>query len=117
MVESQKFLAQKVLVLFLSSQLLFVHCTSTSGKTTLALHIIAEAQKVGKKCTFIDAEHALNPAWAQKLGVNIDRLLISQPDSGEQALEIADTLIRYDTRINSKLLINTIPTKEIHGWM
>jgi recombination protein RecA len=65
-----------------------------SGKTTLALHAIAEAQKRGGVCAFIDAEHALDPVYARKLGVNIDDLLISQPDAGEQALEIADTLVR-----------------------
>jgi recombination protein RecA len=66
----------------------------SSGKTTLALHVIAEAQKNGGICAFIDAEHALDPIYARKLGVKIDELLISQPDTGEQALEIADTLVR-----------------------
>jgi len=66
----------------------------SSGKTTLTLHIVAEAQKKGGTCAFIDAEHALDPIYAGKLGVNIDDLLISQPDTGEQALEIADTLVR-----------------------
>ena len=66
----------------------------SSGKTTLALHTVAEAQKRGGICAFIDAEHALDPIYAQKLGVDIDELLISQPDTGEQALEIADTLVR-----------------------
>src|SRR5947207_1936848 len=66
----------------------------SSGKTTLALHCIAEAQKKGGICAFIDAEHALDPVYARKLGVNVDDLLISQPDAGEQALEIADTLVR-----------------------
>src|ERR1700749_3191368 len=66
----------------------------SSGKTTLALHCVAEAQKKGGICAFIDAEHALDPVYARKLGVNIDELLISQPDHGEQALEIADTLVR-----------------------
>jgi len=65
-----------------------------SGKTTLALHILAEAQKLGGNCVFIDAEHALDPNYAKKLGVNIEELLISQPDSGEQALEICETLVR-----------------------
>src|ERR1700735_5483457 len=64
----------------------------SSGKTTLTLHIVAEAQKAGGNCAFIDAEHALDPIYAKKLGVNIDELLLSQPDTGEQALEIADTL-------------------------
>jgi recombination protein RecA len=66
----------------------------SSGKTTLTLHIVAEAQKKGGTCAFIDAEHALDPIYAAKLGVKIDDLLISQPDTGEQALEIADTLVR-----------------------
>jgi recombination protein RecA len=66
----------------------------SSGKTTLTLHIIAEAQKKGGTCAFIDAEHALDPVYAKKLGVNIDDLIISQPDTGEQALEITDTLVR-----------------------
>ncbi|MFD2183584.1 recombinase RecA [Rhodoplanes azumiensis] len=66
----------------------------SSGKTTLALHTVAEAQKKGGICAFVDAEHALDPVYARKLGVNLDDLLISQPDAGEQALEIADTLVR-----------------------
>ncbi|WP_310196932.1 recombinase RecA [Ancylobacter sp. 3268] len=66
----------------------------SSGKTTLALHTIAEAQKKGGVCAFVDAEHALDPIYARKLGVDLDNLLISQPDAGEQALEIADTLVR-----------------------
>jgi len=71
-----------------------VYGPESSGKTTLTLHAVAEAQKKGGTCAFIDAEHALDPAYAKKLGVNIDELLISQPDTGEQALEIADTLVR-----------------------
>jgi len=66
----------------------------SSGKTTLTLHVVAEAQKKGGTCAFVDAEHALDPVYARKLGVNVDELLISQPDTGEQALEIADTLVR-----------------------
>ena len=66
----------------------------SSGKTTLALHVIAEAQKRGGICAFVDAEHALDPVYARRLGVDVDELLISQPDTGEQALEIADTLVR-----------------------
>ena len=66
----------------------------SSGKTTLTLHAVAEAQKSGGTCAFVDAEHALDPEYAQKLGVNIDELVISQPDTGEQALEITDTLVR-----------------------
>jgi recombination protein RecA len=71
-----------------------IYGPESSGKTTLALHAIAEAQKRGGTCAFIDAEHALDPSYARKLGVDVDNLLISQPDAGEQALEIADTLIR-----------------------
>ena len=71
-----------------------IYGPESSGKTTMALHAIAEAQKKGGTCAFIDAEHALDPGYARKLGVDIDSLLISQPDAGEQALEIADTLVR-----------------------
>ncbi len=71
-----------------------VYGPESSGKTTLALHIVAEAQKRGGTCAFIDAEHALDPIYARKLGVDVDGLLISQPDTGEQGLEIADTLVR-----------------------
>src|SRR5678815_1822099 len=66
----------------------------SSGKTTLTLHVIAEAQRLGGTAAFIDAEHALDPIYAKRLGVNTDELLISQPDTGEQALEIAETLVR-----------------------
>jgi recombination protein RecA len=71
-----------------------VYGPESSGKTTLALQTIAEAQKKGGVCGFIDAEHALDPVYARKLGVNLDDLLVAQPDNGEQALEIADTLVR-----------------------
>jgi recombination protein RecA len=71
-----------------------IYGPESSGKTTLALHCVAEAQKRGGICAFVDAEHALDPVYARKLGVNIDDLLISQPDTGEQGLEIADTLVR-----------------------
>jgi recombination protein RecA len=71
-----------------------IYGPESSGKTTLALHTIAEAQKKGGVCAFVDAEHALDPIYARKLGVNLDDLLISQPDTGEQALEICDTLVR-----------------------
>ena len=71
-----------------------IYGAESSGKTTLALHVIAEAQKEGGIAAFIDAEHALDPVYAKALGVNIDELLISQPDTGEQALEIADMLVR-----------------------
>jgi recombination protein RecA len=66
----------------------------SSGKTTLVYHVIAEAQRRGGICAFIDAEHAMDPQYARRIGVNIDELLVSQPDNGEQALEIADTLVR-----------------------
>ena len=71
-----------------------VYGPESSGKTTLTLQVIAQAQKEGKTCAFVDAEHALDPVYAQKLGVNIDELLVSQPDTGEQALEICDMLVR-----------------------
>ena len=71
-----------------------VYGPESSGKTTLALHIMAEAQKAGGTCAIVDAEHALDPGYAKKLGCNVDELLISQPDAGEQALEITDTLVR-----------------------
>jgi len=71
-----------------------IYGPESSGKTTLALHVIAESQKTGGTCAFVDAEHALDPVYARKLGVNLDDLLISQPDTGEQALEITDTLVR-----------------------
>ena len=71
-----------------------IYGPESSGKTTVALHIIAEAQKMGGVAAFIDAEHALDPVYAQNLGVDIDNLLVSQPDNGEQALDICDTLVR-----------------------
>ena len=71
-----------------------IYGPESSGKTTLATHIVAESQKQGGNCAFIDAEHALDPAYAKKLGVNLEELLISQPDTGEQGLEIADSLIK-----------------------
>ncbi len=71
-----------------------IYGPESSGKTTLALHVVAEAQKSSGTCAFVDAEHALDPSYARKLGVNLEELLISQPDTGEQALEIADTLVR-----------------------
>jgi recombination protein RecA len=71
-----------------------IYGPESSGKTTLALHVVAEAQKAGGTCAFVDAEHALDPAYAKKIGVDIENLVISQPDSGEQALEISDTLVR-----------------------
>ena len=71
-----------------------IYGPESSGKTTLALHCVAEAQKDGGVAAFVDAEHALDPSYAAKLGVDLDDLLVSQPDTGEQALEIADTLVR-----------------------
>src|SRR5689334_7295198 len=71
-----------------------IYGPESSGKTTLTLHVIAEAQKKGGVCAFIDAEHALDTIYARKLGINLEDLLISQPDTGEQALEITDTLVR-----------------------
>ncbi len=91
----------------------------SSGKTTLALHCLAEAQKKGGICAFIDAEHALDPIYARKLGVNVDDLLISQPDAGEQALEIADTLVRSGAV--DVLVIDSVaalvPRAELEGEM
>ncbi len=72
-----------------------IYGPESSGKTTLALSVIAQAQKKGGTCAFIDAEHALDPGYAKKIGVDIENLLISQPDAGEQALEIADTLVQF----------------------
>ena len=71
-----------------------IYGPESSGKTTLALHVVAEAQKTGGEAAFIDAEHALDPIYAKKLGVDIDNLIVSQPDTGEQALEITESLIR-----------------------
>src|SRR5579885_1583026 len=71
-----------------------IYGPESSGKTTLALHVVAEAQKKGGIAAYVDAEHALDPVYAKKLGVDIDEMLISQPDTGEQALEITDTLVR-----------------------
>src|SRR5690554_4429194 len=91
----------------------------SSGKTTLALHVIAEAQKAGGICAFVDAEHALDPIYARKLGVNVDDLLISQPDAGEQALEITDTLVRsgaIDVLVIDSVAALT-PRAELEGEM
>src|SRR3546814_10128933 len=96
-----------------------IYGPESSGKTTLALHVLAEAQKQGGTCAFIDAEHALDPSYARKLGVNIDELLISQPDAGEQALEIADTLVRSGAI--DVLVIDSVaalvPRAELEGEM
>ena len=96
-----------------------VYGPESSGKTTLTLQVIAEAQKEGKTCAFIDAEHALDPVYAQKLGVNIDDLFVSQPDTGEQALEICDMLVRssaVDVVIIDSVAALT-PKAEIEGDM
>jgi recombination protein RecA len=96
-----------------------IYGPESSGKTTLTLHVIAEAQKSGGVCAFIDAEHALDPIYARKLGVNLDDLLISQPDTGEQALEITDTLVRSGSI--DVLVIDSVaaltPRAEIDGEM
>ena len=96
-----------------------IYGPESSGKTTLALHAIAEAQKRGGVCAFIDAEHALDPTYARKLGVDVDNLLISQPDTGEQGLEIADTLVRSGSI--DVLVVDSVaalvPRAELEGEM
>jgi recombination protein RecA len=96
-----------------------IYGPESSGKTTLALHVIAEAQRLGGTCAFVDAEHALDPSYARKLGVDVDELLISQPDAGEQALEIADTLVRSGAI--DVLVIDSVaalvPRAELEGEM
>ena len=96
-----------------------IYGPESSGKTTLALHVIAEEQKKGGVCAFVDAEHALDPQYARKLGVNIDELLISQPDAGEQALEITDTLVRSGAV--SVIVVDSVaaltPRAELEGDM
>ena len=101
------------------SRIVEIYGPESSGKTTLALQVIAEAQKNGGTCAFIDAEHALDPSYAKKLGVNTTDLLISQPDTGEQALEITDTLIKSGSI--SVLVIDSVaaltPKAELEGEM
>lgn len=96
-----------------------IYGPESSGKTTLSLHVVAESQKKGGSCAFIDAEHALDPIYARKLGVNTDDLIISQPDTGEQALEIADTLVRSGAI--DVLVIDSVaalvPKAELEGEM
>jgi recombination protein RecA len=96
-----------------------IYGPESSGKTTLALQVIAEAQKAGGTCAIVDAEHALDPSYAKKLGVNLDELLISQPDAGEQALEIADTLVRSGAL--DVLVVDSVaalvPRAELEGEM
>jgi recombination protein RecA len=96
-----------------------IYGPESSGKTTLALHVVAEAQRQGGSCAFIDAEHALDPSYAKKLGVKIEDLLISQPDTGEQALEIVDTLVRSGAL--DVLVVDSVaalvPRAELEGEM
>ena len=96
-----------------------IYGPESSGKTTLTLHVVAEEQKKGGVCAFVDAEHALDPQYAKKLGVNLDELLISQPDTGEQALEIVDTLVRSGA-VNLVVVDSVaalVPKAEIEGDM
>ncbi len=96
-----------------------IYGPESSGKTTLALHVVAEAQKAGGTCAFVDAEHALDPVYARKLGVDTDNLIISQPDAGEQALEIADTLVRsgaIDVLVVDSVAA-LVPKAELEGEM
>lgn len=96
-----------------------IYGPESSGKTTLTLHAVAECQRQGGTCAFIDAEHALDPVYAKKLGVNVDELLISQPDSGEQALEICDTLVRSGA-IDMVIIDSVaalVPKAELEGEM
>ena len=100
-------------------RILEIYGPESSGKTTLALHAIAEAQRRGGTCAFIDAEHALDPTYARKLGVDVDNLLLSQPDGGEQALEIADTLVRsgaIDVLVVDSVAA-LVPRAELEGEM
>ncbi|MDD2324933.1 MAG: recombinase RecA [Alphaproteobacteria bacterium] len=104
---------------FPKGRIIEIYGPESSGKTTLALHAIAQAQKNGGTCAFVDAEHALDPSYARKLGVNIDELLISQPDAGEQALEIADTLVRsgaIDVLVVDSVAA-LVPRAELEGEM
>ena len=104
---------------FPKGRIVEIYGPESSGKTTLALHVVAEMQKKGGTCAFIDAEHALDPAYARKLGVDLDGLLISQPDTGEQSLEIADTLVRSGAL--DVLVIDSVaalvPRAELEGDM
>jgi recombination protein RecA len=96
-----------------------IYGPEASGKTSLALHVVAEAQKAGGQCAFVDAEHALDPAWAEVVGVNLDDLLLSQPDTGEQALEITETLIRSGALdvIVVDSVAALVPRAELEGEM
>ena len=104
---------------FPKGRIVEIYGPESSGKTTLALHVLAEAQKTGGTCAFIDAEHALDTVYAKKLGVNVDELVISQPDAGEQALEITDTLVRsgaVDVLVVDSVAALT-PRAELEGEM
>ena len=104
---------------FPKGRIIEIYGPESSGKTTLALHAVAEAQASGGNCAFVDAEHALDPTYARKLGVNLDDLLISQPDAGEQALEIADTLVRsgaIDVLVVDSVAA-LVPSAELEGEM
>ena len=104
---------------FPKGRIIEIYGPESSGKTTLALHAVAEAQASGGNCAFVDAEHALDPTYARKLGVNLDGLLISQPDAGEQALEIADTLVRsgaIDVLVVDSVAA-LVPRAELEGEM
>jgi len=104
---------------FPKGRIIEVFGPESSGKTTLALHAVAEAQKTGGKCAYVDAEHALDPVYAHNLGVNVDELILSQPDTGEQALEIADTLVRsgaIDVLVVDSVAA-LVPKAEIEGDM
>ena len=104
---------------FPKGRIIEIYGPESSGKTTLALHAVAEAQAMGGNCAFVDAEHALDPGYARKLGVNLDDLLISQPDAGEQALEIADTLVRsgaIDVLVVDSVAA-LVPRAELEGEM
>ena len=96
-----------------------IYGPESSGKTTLALHVVAEAQKMGGEVAFVDAEHALDPVYAAALGVDMDNLLVSQPDTGEQALEITDALVRsgaIDVVVVDSVAA-LVPRAEIEGEM
>ncbi len=104
---------------FPKGRIIEVFGPESSGKTTLALHTVAESQKLGGTCAYIDAEHALDPVYAKNLGVNVDELILSQPDTGEQALEIADTLVRsgaIDVLVVDSVAA-LVPKAEIEGEM
>ncbi len=104
---------------FPKGRIVEIYGPESSGKTTLALHAVAQAQKEGGNCAFVDAEHALDPVYAKKLGVDLDSLLISQPDAGEQALEIADTLVRsgaVDVLVVDSVAA-LVPRAELEGEM